>query len=67
MDKREKKTITYRIGAIVSNMIVALLFGIPLEFATIFGVGIEVIHTGWYYVHEMLWERRGDEENDNTD
>ena len=66
MEKREKKTITYRIGAIASNVLVALIFGIPFELATIFGVGIEVIHTGWYYVHEILWERKKDDENADT-
>lgn len=58
MERREKKTITYRTGAIAFNMIVALFFGIPLGLATIFGVGIAVILTGWYYMHEMLWEKR---------
>jgi len=52
------KTIIYRIGAIVSNIILAFVLGLPLEVSTALGILIEVIHSIWYYMFEKICEKK---------
>lgn len=55
MEKCIKKTITYRILAILSNILIAWFLGLSIEVATLLGILIEGVHTLIYYVHEKFW------------
>lgn len=51
------KTITYRLGAVLITISICSIYKVPIEISTLVGILIEIAHTGYYYIHEKLWER----------
>lgn len=55
--KRIVKTISYRILGTFTTISMTFLAGLPIEIATLVGIGEIAVKPILYYMHELTWDR----------
>lgn len=51
------KTITYRVLATVSTILICIMLGLPIDISGLIGLVELVVKPTLYFVHELAWKK----------